>query len=146
MISTAESYPDLKKNDELRSENWNTIKQRVADATSDAAAVWTAKFLFFVGAGAIALGVAAFLVEGVAPPSAAELGSTGVSEAWFEALEAFQKEQRSGFVALAFVVGVALVLAGMLVRDLRGFVTLHTQDLAARDQIALHGERPSTEA
>ena len=104
------------------------------------------KFLFFFGAGAIALGVAAFLVEGVAPPSAAELGSTGVSEAWFEALEAFQKEQRSGFVALAFVVGVALVLAGMVVRDLRGFVTLHTQDLAARDQIALHGERPSTEA
>ena len=104
------------------------------------------KFLFFVGAGAIALGVAAFLVEGVAPPSAAELGSTGVSEAWFEALEAFQKEQRSGFVALAFVVGVALVLAGMVVRDLRGFVTLHTQDLAARDQIALHGERPSAEA
>ena len=104
------------------------------------------KFLFFFGAGAIALGVAAFLVEGVAPPSAAELGSTGVSEAWFEALEAVQKEQRSGFVALALVVGVALVLAGMVVRDLRGFVTLHTQDLAARDQIALHGERPSAEA
>jgi len=104
------------------------------------------KFLFFFGVGAIALGVAAFLVEGVAPPSAAELGSTGVSEAWFEALEAFQKEQRSGFVALAFVVGVALVLAGMVVRDLRGFVTLHTQDLAARDQIALHGECPPTEA
>ena len=47
----ASAYVDvLKKNDELRSENWNTIKQRVADATSDAAAVWTAKFLFFVDA------------------------------------------------------------------------------------------------
>jgi len=104
------------------------------------------KFLFFFGAGAVALGVAALLVEGVAPPSAAELGSTGVSEAWFEALEALQQEQRSGFVALAFVVGVTLVLAGMVVRDLRGFVTLHTQDLAARDQIALHGERGSAES
>lgn len=102
--------------------------------------------LFVIGAGAIGLGAAAFLVEGVAMPSAAALGQAGVPEAWFEALEAFQKEQRSGFVALALVVGVALVLAGMVVCDLRGFVMLHTQDLVARDQIALRGERPSTEA
>ena len=84
----------------------------------------------------------AMVVEGRAPRLSAEARRTGVVEpAWFEALREAENVQVLGFAVLAFAVAMLLVHVSVALSGARGFVTTHTLDLAARDQVELARDR-----
>lgn len=99
------------------------------------------RVLIAYGAVMVPLGVSLLATAQVRPPGRADMDQARVPAEWFDQLEAAGHEQLLAFCVLTFAVMVVAVHAIVLLGSIRSFVTRHSLDLAAREQIADGRER-----